>query len=124
MGNYLHPDQHPDCLIQPVAPNAPVTYKMTVTYDGKDLPAGRYSPAKGLSRGVQEALGLLIKEPVTIHGSGRTDSGVHALGQVFHFRADTTIPVEKNGQGGQYPAPKGYRRHRSSRGQWGFPRPV
>lgn len=96
MGNYLHPDQHPDCLIQPVAPNAPVTYKMTVTYDGKDFAGWQVQPGQRTVQGcIQEALGLLIKEPVTIHGSGRTDSGVHALGQVFHFRADTTIPVER-----------------------------
>lgn len=34
---------------------------------------------------LEEAIGGLLKEPTRVHSAGRTDSGVHALGQVVHF---------------------------------------
>ncbi len=40
---------------------------------------------------VEEALGVLLAGPVRIGGSGRTDAGVHALGQVANFRTDSRI---------------------------------
>ncbi len=73
-----------------------VTYRMTVSYDGKDFAGWQVQPGQRTVQGcIQEGLGRLMKHPVTIHGSGRTDTGVHATGQVFHFRAHTTIPVER-----------------------------
>jgi len=44
---------------------------------------------------IERALNKVFDEKIGIIGSGRTDSGVHALGQVAHFEIDTcTIPVE------------------------------
>jgi tRNA pseudouridine38-40 synthase len=50
-------------------------------------------------RTVQEALENCIAEvvnhPVTVHAAGRTDSGVHAAGQVVHFDTDSPIPAHR-----------------------------
>ena len=43
---------------------------------------------------IEEALEHLIREPVKLIGSGRTDAGVHALGQVANFRTANTIPLK------------------------------
>jgi tRNA pseudouridine38-40 synthase len=68
-------------------------YKLTIEYDGTGL-VGWQRQANGLS--VQEALEAAITrfcgERVTVHGAGRTDAGVHALGQTAHL--DLSRPVE------------------------------
>lgn len=61
-------------------------YKLTIEYCGAGL-VGWQRQAEGLS--VQEALETAVRrfcgEPVTVHGAGRTDAGVHALAQVAHL---------------------------------------
>ena len=59
------------------------TLKLTITYDGTRL-VGWQRQAEGTSvQGLlEEALARLEGRPVTVHGAGRTDAGVHALGQV------------------------------------------
>jgi tRNA pseudouridine38-40 synthase len=61
-------------------------YKLTIEYDGTGL-VGWQRQANGLS--VQEALEAAITcfcgESITVHGAGRTDAGVHALGQTAHL---------------------------------------
>jgi len=44
---------------------------------------------------LEAAIGGLLKEPTRVHSAGRTDAGVHALGQVVHFYTDSMIPVDK-----------------------------
>jgi tRNA pseudouridine38-40 synthase len=67
-------------------------YKLTIEYDGTGL-VGWQRQANGLS--VQEALETAITrfcgERATVHGAGRTDAGVHALGQCAHL--DLPRPV-------------------------------
>ena len=59
--------------------------KLTVAYDGRPFSGWQSQPNQN---GVQDHLKLaflaLLSEPVKLHGAGRTDSGVHALGQVAH----------------------------------------
>ncbi len=60
-------------------------YKLTIEYDGADY-AGWQRQANGASvqQGLEEALLALTGETPVVHGAGRTDAGVHAMGQVAH----------------------------------------
>ncbi|MEO5331215.1 MAG: tRNA pseudouridine(38-40) synthase TruA [Magnetococcus sp. YQC-5] len=72
--------------------SAVTRYRMTLEYDGGSF-VGWQRQAPGLLtvQGVMEtALAQLCGHPVLLVGAGRTDSGVHALGQVAHF--DTSRP--------------------------------
>jgi tRNA pseudouridine38-40 synthase len=70
-------------------------YKLTIEYDGAGF-VGWQRQANGLS--VQEALETAIArfcgERVTVHGAGRTDAGVHALGQTAHLDLTKMVPPE------------------------------
>jgi tRNA pseudouridine38-40 synthase len=71
--------------------------RVSVAYDGTDF-VGWQNQASGRSvQGVLEAaLAKIHKHPVTIYGAGRTDSGVHAAGQVFNFFSGLgTIAAER-----------------------------
>jgi len=65
-------------------------WKCVCAYDGTGF-AGWQSQAIGRGLAIQDViearLGAILGQPVRIAGSGRTDAGVHALGQVFHFDA-------------------------------------
>ncbi|HLN07447.1 MAG TPA: tRNA pseudouridine(38-40) synthase TruA [Xanthobacteraceae bacterium] len=60
-------------------------YKLTIEYDGTPF-VGWQTQRNGRSvQGViTEAIAAFAEEQVTVHGAGRTDAGVHALGQVAH----------------------------------------
>ena len=70
--------------------------KLTIEYDGTDF-VGWQSQLNG--RAVQDeiirALHQVLGEDVTLDGAGRTDSGVHARGQVAAFRTDNVIASGK-----------------------------
>jgi tRNA pseudouridine38-40 synthase len=65
----------------------PRTIKLTVEYDGTNY-IGWQRQAEGVSiQGLlEEALAPIEGRPVALHGAGRTDAGVHALGQVASVR--------------------------------------
>ncbi|MBO1515327.1 tRNA pseudouridine(38-40) synthase TruA [Metabacillus bambusae] len=71
--------------------------KCIVSYDGTNFSGYQVQPNKRTVQG--EIEGALLKlhkgKPTKVHASGRTDAGVHALGQVFHFDTSLTIPEEK-----------------------------
>lgn len=64
-------------------------WKCLCSYDGTPF-VGWQSQAGGgsIQDIIEEKLAKILKVPVRIHGSGRTDAGVHARGQVFHFDAN------------------------------------
>ncbi len=64
-------------------------WKCVCAYDGGPF-AGWQSQAGGnaIQDIIEARLALVFKRQIRIHGSGRTDAGVHAQGQVFHFDAD------------------------------------
>ncbi|MDD4956560.1 MAG: tRNA pseudouridine(38-40) synthase TruA [Candidatus Omnitrophica bacterium] len=70
--------------------------KLVIAYDGTDYKGWQFQD-NGLT--VQEmmerALGRVLGRKHRVHGASRTDSGVHALGQVVGFKTSHTIPVEK-----------------------------
>ena len=65
------------------------TYKLTLEYDGTRYRG--WQTQKNTDRTVAGALeraaSELLGEETRIHGAGRTDAGVHALGQVAHFKS-------------------------------------
>ena len=68
------------------------TFKLTLAYDGTDF-VGWQRQADGVSiQGVlEDALAEIEKAPVAAIGAGRTDAGVHALGQVASFTLERAI---------------------------------
>ena len=70
--------------------------KAIVRYDGTDFAGWQVQPEERTVQGVIEAaLEQIAGGPTRIAGAGRTDSGVHALGQVFSFAWDGAEPPEK-----------------------------
>lgn len=61
-------------------------FALTIEYDGTPF-VGWQRQANGSSvqQSIEEALERLCGERVTVHGAGRTDAGVHAVGQVAHI---------------------------------------
>ncbi|WP_309383651.1 tRNA pseudouridine(38-40) synthase TruA [Cerasicoccus frondis] len=71
-------------------------WKCTCAYDGNGLNGWQSQPGGNTVQDFIEArLEQIFKEPIRIHGSGRTDAGVHAKAQVFHFQADWEHGAEK-----------------------------
>src|SRR5947208_1992302 len=72
-------------------------FKVTIEYDGTEFAGFQYQVGqRSVQDEVERAIGRLTGgQEVRVHGAGRTDSGVHALGQVIGFRADTRIPLDK-----------------------------
>ncbi len=71
-------------------------WKCVCAYDGTTF-AGWQSQVGGsaIQDVIEARLAIMFKQPVRIHGSGRTDAGVHARGQVFHFDAAWNHGPEK-----------------------------
>lgn len=70
--------------------------KLIIEYDGTSFSGwqrlkGRPTVQAELERAVQKVTG----ERVTVIGAGRTDAGVHALGQVANFKTDTRVPADR-----------------------------
>src|SRR6267154_5437661 len=69
--------------------------KLVLAYDGTDFCGWQVQPdAPSIQGTLASAIGRITSEKVLPQGSGRTDAGVHALGQVASFQTDSVIPAE------------------------------
>ena len=70
--------------------------RLTVAYDGTNYHGWQIQPnGITIESELNRCLTDLFREPIEVIGASRTDSGVHADGQVIHFDAETSIPVDK-----------------------------
>ena len=68
--------------------------KLTLAYDGTDFAGWQVQPGQQTIQGtIAEAIARVTREELILHGSGRTDAGVHALGQVASFVTSSPIPA-------------------------------
>jgi tRNA pseudouridine38-40 synthase len=67
-------------------------YKLTIAYDGTAYSGWQVQPTgTAIQPLIQQALATILRSPVDLTGSGRTDAGVHARGQTAHFDAPHDI---------------------------------
>ena len=70
--------------------------KLIIEYDGKEFNGWQKQPSKLNIQGtIEQAIKTITGEDVDLQASGRTDAGVHALGQVANFKTNSNIPIEK-----------------------------
>lgn len=69
--------------------------KLTLSYDGTDFSGWQTQPGfRTVQETLQQAMHKLTGEKVHANASGRTDAGVHAIGQVVNFFTNTQLPAE------------------------------
>lgn len=69
--------------------------KLTICYEGTDFAGWQVQPGqRTIQSEIEAALAAVEGSPVKIHGSGRTDAGVHALGQVASLELENPIPLK------------------------------
>lgn len=70
--------------------------KLTIEYDGSEFHGWQVQDnAHTVQAEMEDAVFKITGEKVRVTGAGRTDTGVHALGQVAHFDTGSTIPADK-----------------------------
>lgn len=68
--------------------------KLLIEYDGTDFVGWQRQPnGRSVQEVIEKTLANLLQEEVDVIGSGRTDSGVHARGQVANFRSNSTMDI-------------------------------
>lgn len=71
-------------------------YKLLIQYDGTDFAGWQIQKDQNtIQQFLTEALEIILREKVNLIGSGRTDAGVHAFGQVAHFKTEKEIDIYK-----------------------------
>ena len=71
-------------------------YKLIIQYDGTNYCGWQTQKnASSVQQTIEQKLKIITKYKVNLTGSGRTDSGVHALGQVANFKLEKEIDIYK-----------------------------
>lgn len=73
-----------------------LNYKLTISYDGTSFSGWQIQP-NGISiqQLIEQAIKVILRNPVKVVGAGRTDAGVHALAQIAHFFCEVEIDPYK-----------------------------
>lgn len=70
--------------------------KLTISYDGTNYFGWQTQPHKTtIQEVIEESIFKIMNEKIVLNASGRTDAGVHAIGQVANFKVDTNIEEHK-----------------------------
>ena len=70
--------------------------KLIIEYDGKGFNGWQKQPNKLNIQGeIEKAISEITGENIELIASGRTDAGVHSLGQTANFKTNSNIPIEK-----------------------------
>ncbi|MFW5986559.1 MAG: tRNA pseudouridine(38-40) synthase TruA, partial [Halanaerobiales bacterium] len=71
--------------------------KVILEYDGTEYSGWQIqkNTPSTIQQKLEEALEEINKAPVKVQGAGRTDAGVHALGQTANFKLDVSIPADR-----------------------------
>lgn len=70
--------------------------KLTIEYDGKGFNGWQKQPNRLNIQGeIEKAIEEITGEAVELYASGRTDAGVHSLGQVANFKTKSLIEIDK-----------------------------
>jgi len=70
--------------------------RAVVRYDGTGFAGWQVQPdARTIQGELERVLGQLAQQPVAVAGAGRTDAGVHAMGQVCHFDWEADMPPQR-----------------------------
>jgi tRNA pseudouridine38-40 synthase len=67
-------------------------FKLTIAYDGSAFHGWQFQPGlPTIQAALNDAASEITQEKIVVHGASRTDAGVHALGQVAHFKTHSGL---------------------------------
>ncbi len=96
-------------------------YRLTVAYDGAPFAGWQRQPGVAtVQAALEEAVEQIVGQRVPVTGAGRTDSGVHARGQVAHLELDSTVEERALVQGVNHHLPRAVRVLAARRARDGF----
>ncbi|MFQ5687383.1 MAG: tRNA pseudouridine(38-40) synthase TruA [Candidatus Scalindua sp.] len=81
--------------------------KLVIEYDGTNYDGWQQQKSgKTIYQALNKAIVKVVNEEIKLHGSGRTDAGTHAIGQVANFKTQSNIPLFNLVQAINYYLPK------------------